>query len=266
MRVEDLTSESEKLYCVCLEDWSEDIKEAGKHKEKWYQRMKDKGLGVKIARDDNDEIGGMIQYIPIEHSFVDGKDLYLINCIWVHGHKQGRGNFQKKGLGKALLAAAEEDVKARGAKGIVAWGLMLPFFMRASWFKKQGYKPIDRLGLQVLLWKPFNEEAIPPKWIKQKKKPVIVPGKVTVTAFINGWCPAQNIAFERAKRASAEFGDKVVFQEYGTYDRETFLEWGLSDVLFVDGKQIRTGPPPTYESIKRIIEKKVKKLNQGTVA
>jgi len=260
MRIEDLTPENEKLYCMCLEDWSEDMKEAGEHKEKWYFRMKDKGLGVKIARDDSGEIGGMIQYIPIEHSFVDGKDLYFINCIWVHSHKQGRGNFQKKGLGKALLAAAEEDVKAQGAKGIVAWGLMLPFFMRASWFKKQGYKPIDRLGLQVLLWKPFNNEAIPPKWIRQKKKPLGEEGKVTVSAFINGWCPAQNIAFERAKRAAAEFEDKVVFQEYRTCDRDTFLEWGLSDVLYVNGKQIRTGPPPTYENIKKIIKKQVKKI------
>jgi GNAT superfamily N-acetyltransferase len=201
MIIEDLTPEHEKLYCMCLEDWSEDMKDAGCHKEKWYCAMRDKGLRVKLARDDNGVIGGMIQYIPIEHSFVEGKDLYFINCVWVHGHKQGRGNFQKKGFGKALLAAAEEDAKSLGAKGIVAWGLMLPFFMRASWFKRQGYKAVDRQGIQVLLWKPIAKDAIQPKWIRQQKKPDIKPGKVIVSGFINGWCPAQNIAFERAKRA-----------------------------------------------------------------
>jgi len=260
MKIEDLTPEDEKLYCMCLEDWSDEMKEAGDHKEKWYSRMKEKGLGVKLARDDRDNIGGMIQYIPIEHSFVDGKNLYFINCIWVHGHKQGRGNFQNRGLGKALLDAAEEDVKTRGAKGIVAWGLMLPFFMRASWFKKQGYKQVDRQGIQVLLWKRFANDAVPPKWIRQKKEPELIPGKVTVTAFVNGWCPVQNIALERAKRAATEFEDEVVFQEYGTFDREIFSEWGLSDALFVDGKQVRTGPPPSYEKIKSIIEKRVKKI------
>lgn len=260
MIIEDLTAEHEKLYCVCLEDWSEDMKEAGDHKEKWYNLMKDKGLRVKLARDDSGNIGGMIQYIPIEYSFVEGKDLYFVNCIWVHGHKQGRGNFQKKGLGKALLVSAEEDVKAMGVKGIVAWGLILPFWMKASWFKKQGYKTVDRQGMQVLLWKPFTDDAIPPKWIRQKKKPGIEPGKVRVSGFINGWCPAQNIVFERAKRASVEFEGKVIFQEYDTSDRATFLEWGISDALFVDEKEVWTGPPPSYEKIKKIIEKKVKKL------
>jgi len=35
-------------------------------------------------------------------------------------------------MGKTLLQAAENDVKAMGAKGIVAWGLILPFWMKAS--------------------------------------------------------------------------------------------------------------------------------------
>ena len=217
---------------------------------------------MKLALDDDGEVGGMIQYIPIEHSFVEGKDLYFINCIWVHGYKEGRGNFQKRGMGKALLQAAENDVKTRGVKGITAWGIPLPFWMKASWFKKQGYTKVDKQGFlgQVLLWKPFTNEAIPPRWIKQRKKPETIPGKVTVTAFLNGWCPAQNLVFERAKRATIEFGDKVVFREIDTFDREVFLGWGIADALFIDDKQVRTGPPPSYEKIKKLIAKRVKKL------
>ena len=261
MEIIDLPDEYKQLYFVCLEDWSEEVKEAGNHKEAWYNKMKDKGLRVKLALDDG-EVGGMIQYIPIEHSFAEGNDLYFINCIWVHGYKEGRGNFQKKGMGKALLQAAENDVRAMGAKGIVAWGIPLPFWMKASWFKKQGYTKVDKQGFlgQVLLWKPFTSEAIPPKWIKQKKKPETMPGKVTVTAFLNGWCPAQNLVFERAKRAAAEFGDKVVFDEIDTLDREVFSEWGIADALFIDDKSVRTEPPPPYEKIKKLIAKRVKKL------
>ena len=262
MEIIDLADEYKQLYFVCLEDWSAEMKEAGNHKEIWYNKMKDKGLRVKLALGDDGEVGGMIQYVPIEHSFAEGNDLYFINCIWVHGHKEGRGNFQKKGMGTALLQAAETDVQAMGAKGIVAWGIPLPFWMKASWFKKHGYTKVDKQGFlgQVLLWKPFTSEAIPPKWIKQKKKPETMPGKVTVTAFRNGWCPAQNLVFERAKRAAAEFGDKAVFREIDTFDRDVLLEWGIADALFIDDKSVRTGPPPPYEKIKKLIAKRVKKL------
>ena len=257
----DLTDEYKELYFQCLEDWSEDIKEAGNHKACWYEKMKDKGLRVKLALDEKGEVGGMIQYIPVEYAPIEGTDLYFVNCIWVHGHKKGRGNFQKKGMGKALIQAAEEDVKKKGARGLAAWGLALPIWMKASWFKKQGYRKVDREGMQVLLWKSFMQDAIPPKWIRQKKKPEKQKGKVVVTAFLNGWCSAQNIVFERAKRAAAELGDRVVFDEINTFNRDTFLEWGISDALFIDDKQMSTGPPPSYKKIKKCIAKKVKKIS-----
>jgi N-acetylglutamate synthase-like GNAT family acetyltransferase len=260
MQIIELTPEHEQLYFLCLEDWSDEMKEAGDHKEIWYTKMKDKGVRVKLAKDDKGEIGGMIQYLPIEHSYVLGKDLYFILCVWVHGYKQGRGNFQKKGMGKALLKAAEDDARGLGAKGICAWGISLPFWMKASWFKKQGYEKVDKMDVAVLLWKRFTEDASPPKWVKVKRQPQKVPGKVTVYGFINGCCPAQNIVFERAKRASSEFGDEVEFKKIETTDRDTFLEWGIADALYIDDVQVQTGPPPSYKKIRKIIKKKVKKL------
>ena len=259
MDISDLNEKCLPTYLVCLEDWSDEMKEAGDHKRQWYNEMKNRGLGVKLALE-NDQVVGMIQYVPIEYSFAEGQNLYLITCIWVHGYKEGIGNFQKRGIGRALLQAAEDDVKSKGVNGIVAWGLSLPFWMRAKWFKKQGYTKVDKQGMQILLWKPFTENAIPPTWFKQKKKPKLVIGKVKVTVFINGWCPAQNIVFERVKRAVKEFGDKVEFEEINTFSRETFLEWGISDGLFIDYKEVRTGPPPSYEKIKKLITKRVKKL------
>lgn len=61
MRIIDLTDEHKPLYFVCLEEWSEEIKEAGDHKQVWYNKMKDKGLRVKLALDDDGKVGGMIQ-------------------------------------------------------------------------------------------------------------------------------------------------------------------------------------------------------------
>jgi GNAT superfamily N-acetyltransferase len=260
MKVIDLSDNYKQLYFECLEDWSADIKEAGDHKAKWYEKMKDKGLRVKLALNDEGVAGGMIQYAPIEYSPAQGEHLYFVYCIWVHGHKQGRGNFQKQGMGKALLQAAEEDVRRLNAKGLVTWGLLLPFFMRASWFKKHGYRKTDRIGLMQLLWKPFSDDAKPPKWVRQRKKPRPEAGQVTVTALLSGWCPAQNLACERAKRACLEFSNKAVFKTVDTTDRSVFAEWGMSDALYIDEKEVRTGPPPSFEKIRKLIGKRVKKL------
>jgi GNAT superfamily N-acetyltransferase len=259
LEIVELTDDTRDLYCLCLEDWSEEMKEGGNNKQLWYEKMKGKGLRVKLAKDDEGNIGGMIQYIPIEHSHITG-DGYFIYCVWVHGYKEGRGNFQGKGMGQTLLKAAEEDAKRLGAKGIAAWGISMPFWMKASWFKKHGYKVADKDGMGVLLWKPFADGAIAPKWLKQQKTPPGIPGKVAVTSFVNGWCQAQNLVHERAKRASAELGDKVIFQKYDTSDRNVLLEWGLVDALFIDGKLVSGGPPPSYDKIKKLIEKRARKL------
>ncbi len=262
MRITDLTAEHQPLYFVCLEDWSAEMKEAGDHKARWYQAMKDQGLRLKLALDDSGRVGGMIEYMPIEHAFAEGSGLYFVNCIWVHGHKKGRGNFQKRGMGKALLQAAEEDVKARGAKGLAAWGISLPFWMRAAWFKKQGYQKADSDKGMILLWKPFTADALPPRWIRKKYVPELVAGKVKITAFLHGQCPAMNRVYERAHRAAVEFGDRVEFQTIGTEHKETMLSYGEKDAVYIDGKKLRMGPPPGYEKIKRKIAKRVKKITQ----
>jgi len=80
------------------------------------------------------------------------------------------------------------------------------------------------------------------------------------TGCCRDWRQGQNLAFERAKRAAAEIGDRVVFRQIDTFNRDNFLEWGIYDALFIDGKEVRTGPPPSYEKIVRAIEKKVKRL------
>jgi GNAT superfamily N-acetyltransferase len=264
MDIIDLRDEHKNLYFVCLEDWSDEMREAGDHKVRWYEKMKDRGLGVKLALDERGEVGGMIQYVPIELSpGAEGKDLYFVLCIWVHGHKKGRGDFQKKGMGKALLQAAEDDAKQRGAKGMAAWGMSIPVFMRASWFKKHGYRIADKMGMQVLLWKPFAEETKPPRWVRPKKTPERTAGQVTVTALLHGWCPVMNMTIERARRAASELGDRVEFRMVDAFDRNVILEWGTSDALFIDEKQVRTGPPPSYEKIKKKIAKRVKGLRLG---
>ncbi|MBI5637347.1 MAG: GNAT family N-acetyltransferase [Nitrospinae bacterium] len=260
MNIVDISPRYHSAYFACLEEWSDEIKEAGDHKSCWFNKYKDRGLRVKLAVEEGKGAVGMIQYLPAEESTIAGQGLYFILCIWVHGYPQGIGNHQKRGIGQALLQAAEADAKALGAKGMAAWGIWLPFWMRASWFKKHGYGKADRQGLSLLLWKAFTAEAKPPRFIRKKKTPSSIPGKVAVTAFINGWCPAQGITHERARRASGEFGDEVIFRTIDTSDNNTFLEWGISDAIFIDEKQVGWGPPLSYEKIRAAIQKRVKKL------
>lgn len=264
MKIIDLTKEHEELYFVCLEDWSDEMKEAGNHKCNWYNRVKDKGLRVKLAVDDDGSIGGMIQYVPIEYSEAEGENIYFIKCIWVHGHKEGRGNYQGKGMGVSLLKAAEEDAKALGAKGIAAWGLSIPVWMKASWYKKHGYQRVDKDNIKHLMWKSFYDDVVTPSWIKRTKKPTINinPGKVTVTVFSSGWCQVENICYERAKRAAEEFGDKVVFNPIDTFNKDTLKEWGISSGLFIEDVELSMGPPVPYEKIKKVIAKKLRKINK----
>jgi len=263
MRVIDLKPEHVDEYCLCLEEWSDEIREAGSHKREWLERHQGEGLRVKLALDDAGTVGGMIQYVPIERSPAAGSGLYFILCIWVHGARQGRGNFQKKGMGTALLQAAEEDARARGARGMAAWGVSLPFWMRASWFRRHGYRKADRIHIMSLVWKPFAADAKPPSWIRPKKKPQGEPGKVVVTGLLNGWCPAMSLVHERARRAVAELGPPAEFREIRTDDRAVFLEWGRSDAVFVDGREIRSGPPPKYEKIKKKIARRLKKVKSS---
>lgn len=262
MDIIDCTPEYEKTYCACLEDWSDEMAEAGDYKARWLARKKTQGLRVKLARDEGGAIVGMIHYVPIEQAPAFGRDLYYIYCIWVHGYRQGVGNRQKRGIGTLLLEAAEGDARERGAAGMAAWGVMLPVFMRSRWFKKHGYRRADRDGMIELVWKSFTEQAEPPRLLKMRKKPAPRQDMVTVTCFRNGWCPAQNLSVERMKRAAARYPDRLQLVEIDTEDRAVMEEWGIADALFVDDRLINTGPPPSYEKLEKILEKKMRKYRE----
>jgi GNAT superfamily N-acetyltransferase len=259
MTIVDLSEEYLGTYCQCLEEWSPELKDAGPHKRCWYEENRGRGLRVKLAKDDRGLIVGMIQYMPSERSPIVGEGLYYIYCVWVHGYAMGVGNNQHRGIGKRLLEAAEEDARSLGAKGMVAWGLRLPLFMRSAWFKRQGYKKVDSDGLAELVFKRFSPDAKRPAFIKRRV--ALQPGKdrVKITSFINGWCPAQNLVHERAKRVAEESPDCVEFERIDTGTKEKMQEYGLTDALYIDGRQVRTGPPPSYEKIKKLVERRVRK-------
>jgi GNAT superfamily N-acetyltransferase len=262
MEIVDLSDEFAATYLRCLEDWSDEIREAGDHKARWYERMRDRGLRVKLAIDDERRAVGMIQYVPVEQSIADGRDLYMVLCIWVHGYRRGVGKHQGHGIGSALLTAAEEDAGQLGAKGLAAWGITLPFWMRASWFKKHGYESADRAGIRELVWKRFTPDAEAPRWIAAGPTPEPVAGQVTMTAFSSGWCQAMNLVHERAKRVAGELGPPVVFVSIDTSEPAAMRHHGHSDEVFLDGKRLQRGAPPSYDKIKKRAWRRVRRLQR----
>lgn len=260
MLIRDMTESDLALYFCCLEDYNSIIEQALSYKQQWYKQMKDKGLRVKLAIDDDEKIAGMIQYLPVEHSFITGKDMYFIHCIWVHGHKEGIGNRQKRGMGKALLSAAETDAYSLGAKGIIAWGLRIPVWMKASWFRKQGFKSADTQGMMALLYKTFYPDTQKPSFPKPMKKPVSNTNKLILTDFINGWCPFSNVTHYNAQKIAADFPDKIELITYDTTNKAILAEWGIAEGLYINGKEIRSAPPIAYEALKRKIIHKLKRM------
>jgi hypothetical protein len=80
--------------------------------------------------------------------------------------------------------------------------------MGASWFREPGYRKADPQNTATLLSKPFFPGAERPVGKRSVRCPLPYgPGKAIVTALINGWCMAQNLAYARVKRAASEFGD-----------------------------------------------------------
>ena len=145
---------------------------------------------------------------------------------------------------------------------MAAWGLRIPVWMRASWFKKHGYRPAENQGLRQLVWKPFTTDARPPSWVPTRPVPEGDSDAVTITAFKNGWCPASNVVYERARQVADELGDRVVFVSIDVADKADLLHHGHSDEVFIDGKPIQAGPPPSYEKIKKKAERRLHRLER----
>jgi GNAT superfamily N-acetyltransferase len=262
MKICDVNPSTEERYFGCLytspeqwKDWVVGIE----GKREWYGAMKEKGIRAKLALDDQGEPRGMIQYGPSELNFINCKNMYFVHCIYIPKIK-GEAKFRKTGMGAALLEAAEQDARAKGADAMMAWGVSMPFWMKASYYKKRGYSRADKNGMAVLMWKPFTDKARKPSWDRPLKFPELKPGKVRVSSFNCGWCTLQNAHAKLTEETAREFGDAVEYQHVDTSLRENLEEWGISDAIYLDGREMIKGPPMDRRQIRKKIAAKVKKL------
>jgi GNAT superfamily N-acetyltransferase len=258
MEIVDLTAEREELLHCCLKPYDEEFAIGVPRKREWFRQFRDRGARAKLAIDDDGEVAGMVQYVPVELApHVVGDGIWVVLCIWVHAYEEGIGDRRGRGLGPALLEAAETEARERGAKGIAAWGITSPFWMNAPWFESQGYHRVDDHGWYALIFKPFSEGAGEPRWIEEVKRPGPLPGKVRVSSFAPGWCTSGNLIQEWARRAVEELGDPVVYEGFDTSDPEVVAEWGISTGLFVDGEELEVKGDETYERVRDFIQDRI---------
>jgi GNAT superfamily N-acetyltransferase len=221
----------------------------------WLRGMHEKGSRVKVAILDG-ERAGFLHVIPIEFCPWGplGRDLLVIPCLYVpnKGH----------GVGKALLAAAEEEAKHQGRKGLVTMGYYHDFwFMPASFFEANGFlkcggtRPgyFDQKSRHAVLWRALDQHTEAPVLLKPKYEFKPIPGKVVIDLFWNEFCQTSNIEAQRVSEVAAEFGDSVVLNEYSADDRRLLLRHQIARGIFVSGREIYWGYEAPKEGIREAI-------------
>ena len=75
MKLVDIDSRTNDTFFRCLHDEIPEDPVVGKMRRQWCDDHKAKGLRMKVLLRDDDAVVGLCQYMPIEHSFLIGKDL-----------------------------------------------------------------------------------------------------------------------------------------------------------------------------------------------
>lgn len=205
--------------------------------------MHEKGSRVKVATLDG-ERAGFLHVIPIEFCPWGplGRDLLVIPCL-VSANKG-------HGVGKYLLAAAEEEARRQGRKGIVTIGYYHDFwYMPASFFEANGFlkcgraqhRHFDSKSRAALLWRVFDEHVKAPALLRPKYEFKAMPGKVVIDLFWNDFCQTSNIEAQRIREVAGEFGDSVALNEFSADDRSALLRHQIARGIFINGREIGWG-------------------------
>jgi len=126
--------------------------------------MYELGMRVQVALLDGQH-AGFLYLFPVEIAPAGpvGKDLSVIQCLAVRDRMKGHG------AGGALVAAAEEEAREQGRKGIVVAAFYYDFwFMPAPFFETCGFAVARRKAKAAILWKVFDDSAEAPTFMERR--------------------------------------------------------------------------------------------------
>jgi GNAT superfamily N-acetyltransferase len=250
--VHDVKPEEEYFVATCTHvNETAEIDASSKRRLGWFKKMHRRGLRIKVATLSG-EAAGFIYVMPIEicPSGPAGRELAAFPCLVAHSKAKGRG------VGKALVAAAEAEAKNQGQKGLVTYGYYHDcWFMPAAYFEKLGFEVAARRGEAAVMWKVFDPTAEPPSFTEGEYGFEPIPGKVAVDLFFNTFCLTSDVEAERVREVAAAFGDAVALREYDAGDPAIIKHYGRARGIFVDGEEIFWGYEAPREGIRGAIHK-----------
>jgi len=253
--IRDMQGDDEVYVSTCSHvGESEEIDVSAADRLALFRDLASHGASFKVARFDG-EPTGFAYGLPIIRSSWGplGDELMVLPCLYVPSRIAGRG------AGRALVEAIERDARAAGHAGVTVTAYRdIPgaeWFMPAAFFERLDYRPADERGREVLLWKPFRDDAKPPRFLQPQFAFEPIEGVCVVDLFWNRFCQTSGIEAQRVREVCGEFGDRVVLREYPAEDRETLLRYQTSRAIYVDGREIGWGYEAPREGIRAAIER-----------
>ncbi len=254
IEVRDMVPADEKHVGSCSRPGGQpEVDECGRRRLQWIKQMQQSGLQVKVALLDGG-YAGAAYVMPIEICpwCPTGRDLMALPCLSVEREPE------QHGVGHALLEAAEEETRRSGRKALVIVAHRQDFWaVSPGFFEQLGYEPVSRRGEQVLMWKRFDPKAEKPEFIKPKYRYKRVKGKVVVDLFYNTFCQPSNIEAHRVREVVAEFGDKVVLNEYCADERKVLEQYGIPRGIFINGREVGWAYEAPRQGLREDIEREL---------
>jgi len=165
--IRDMEAEDEEFVSTCSHvNESEEIDACAANRLALLRELGAHGGRFKVALVDG-EHAGFAHGVPIDRSSWGpiGRDLMVIPCLCVLSEATGCG------IGRALIESIERDARDAGFAGVTITGYRdIPgaeWFMPAAYFERLGYRSVDERGTEVLLWKPFRDDASPPGFLQR---------------------------------------------------------------------------------------------------
>ncbi|MBC2722974.1 N-acetyltransferase [Desulfosporosinus sp.] len=181
MEIITLTKDNlEKEHICCAISNNKDCQVASK--KQWLSKRFDDGLVFKKC-----DVRGkcFIEYIPAEKAWspIEADGYMYINCLWVSGQFKGQG------YANLLLNECIKDSKEKVKKGLVILSSKkkLPFLSDPKFLRYKGFVLADTAEpTYELLYLPFEEKALKPRFKDHVRRPEIIEGFVL---YYTNQCP-----------------------------------------------------------------------------
>ena len=251
MQLSEIDENTEDTFFRCLHDEIPADPRVMAMRREWRAMYRPKGHRAKVLTDHHGQVVGLTNYIPVEHSPYEGENLMAILCMWIHGYDHLVGNQQSKGYGRFMLGEIEDDARNAEFDGVTVWAKDYAAWNPVSFYEHMGYERADQSGLDVLVWKRFNDRAKPPRFLKHHRPPAQedAGSTVHVVSIANGWCGGGCQQCVMVRDAVAELGNQATLIDVYAHDKTDMRARGESiDVVYVDGEPFRPDGPPASKS------------------